>query len=125
MDVFRVSLKSTLKLKIGECVQAGLYRNLTGVTAMTETFEKLKATLEGEGSLTDEDIAKAVNEHGEMTPEEHMWLSAEIHERKRSAESTVTMDQFLEANQVLDSADPDSDEYKSAQKIVDAFLKGS
>jgi hypothetical protein len=35
------------------------------------------------------------------------------------------MEQFLEANKTLDNADPENDEYKAAQKIVDAFLQGN
>ncbi len=92
---------------------------------MTASFDKLKAMLEEKGALSDEEIAAVVKEHGEMTDEENMQLSAEIHERKRAGEATVTMEQFLEANKVLDSADPNSDEYKKAQEIVDKFLTGS
>jgi hypothetical protein len=92
---------------------------------MTATFDKLKAALQEKNTLTEEEIAQAVKEHGELTPEENMWLSAEIHERQRSSQATVTTDQFLEANKVLDSADPDSEEYKKAQQIVDAFLAGN
>ena len=91
---------------------------------MTETFDKLKAMLEEKGTLTPEEIEAMAKEHGELTAEENMWLSAEIHERSRSKEKTVTMEEFLEANKVLDSAAPDSDEAKAAQKIVDAFLQG-
>jgi len=100
-------------------------RAFRGVAKMTETFEKLKAALQAKGTLTDDEIAEAIREHGDMTPEETMWLSAELHERQRAAQTTVTMEQFLEANKVLDSADPDSEEYKAAQKIVDAFLAGN
>ncbi|MBN1678806.1 MAG: hypothetical protein JW966_00845 [Anaerolineae bacterium] len=92
---------------------------------MTETYDKLKVMLNEKGTLTDEDIDKLSKESGDLTPEERMALSAEIHERKRASEQTVTMEQFLEANRVLDSADPNSDEYKKAQEIVDAFLKGT
>jgi len=92
---------------------------------MTQAFDKIKAALEEKGMLTDEEIAKIVSEHGELTPEENMWLSAELHERKRAAQKTVTMEQFLEANKVLDTADPNSPEYKAAQEIVDAFLAGN
>ncbi|HVO70660.1 MAG TPA: hypothetical protein VMT24_11475, partial [Aggregatilineaceae bacterium] len=96
-----------------------------GVAQMTETFEKLKAVLQSNGTLTDAEIAGAVSESGDMTPEETMWLSAELHERQRAAKTTVTMEQFLQANHVLDTADPTSKEYKAAQKIVDAFLAGN
>lgn len=92
---------------------------------MTDSFAKLKAILDEKGTLSDEEIAAVVKEHGEMSDEETMQLSVEIHERKRASEATVTMEQFLEANKVLDNAEPDSDEYKKAQEIVDKFLTGS
>jgi transcription elongation GreA/GreB family factor len=92
---------------------------------MTETFDKLKALLEEKGDLSDEEIAKMIAEHGEMTAEENMDLSATMHEKRRASQATVTMEQFLEANKVLDSADEDSDAYKAAQKIVDVFLAGN
>jgi hypothetical protein len=92
---------------------------------MTKAFEKLKAALQVKGTLSDEEIASAISEHGDMTPEENMWLSAELHERQRAAQTTVTMEQFLEANHVLDTADPSSKEYRAAQEIVDAFMAGN
>jgi hypothetical protein len=100
-------------------------RVFRGVAQMTETFEKLKAALQAKSTLTDAEIASAISESGDMTPEETMWLSAELHERQRAAQTTVTMEQFLQANHVLDTADPTSEEYKAAQKIVDAFLAGN
>lgn len=92
---------------------------------MTETFDKLTAMLEEKGILTDDEVAKMIAEHGEMTAEENMELSAALHEKKRASQATVTMEQFLEANKVLDSSNENSDEYKAAQKIVDAFLAGN
>ncbi len=92
---------------------------------MPDTFNKLKVLLEEKGDLGDDDVAKMIAEHGEMTPEENMELSAAIHEKRRASQVTITMEQFLEANKVLDSTDENSDEYKAAQKIVDAFLAGN
>ncbi|MBN1562367.1 MAG: hypothetical protein JXA10_00900 [Anaerolineae bacterium] len=92
---------------------------------MTDTFDKLKALLEEKGDLSDEEVTKMVSEQGDMTAEENMELSAVIHEKRRASQQTVTMEQFLEANKVLDSAAEGSDEYQAAQKIVDAFLAGS
>ncbi|NLX09045.1 MAG: hypothetical protein GXY36_05275 [Chloroflexi bacterium] len=92
---------------------------------MTETFEKLKALLHEKGTLTDDDINRISAEHGGLTPEENMWLQAELYERSRAAQSQVTLEQFLAANQVLDTAEPDSDEYRRAQAIVDAYLAGN
>jgi hypothetical protein len=96
-----------------------------GVAKMTETFEKLKAALLAQGTLADEEIASVISASGDMTPEENMWLSAELYERQRASQTTVTMEQFLQANHVLDTADPASEEYRAAQKTVDAFLAGN
>ena len=92
---------------------------------MTATFDRLKAALQEKGALSDEDIAQAVEEHGEMTAEENMQLAADIFERQRAVEKKVTMEQFLEANKILDTADENSEEYQKAQQIVDAFLAGN
>ena len=92
---------------------------------MTATFDRLKAALQEKGTLSDEDIAQAVEEHGEMTAEENMQLAADIFERQRAVEKKVTMEQFLEANKILDTADENSEEYQKAQQIVDAFLAGN
>jgi transcription elongation GreA/GreB family factor len=92
---------------------------------MTKAFDVLKAALDEKGTLTDEEIAKAIEEHGEMTPEENMELSAAIHERKRAAEATVTMEQYLEATKVLDTAPEGSPEYVEAEKIVQKFESAS
>lgn len=92
---------------------------------MSETFDKLKAMLEEKGTLSDDDIANMVKAHGDMTAEENMELSAAIHERKRAQQATVTMEQFLEANKILDTAEEGSPEYKEAEAIVEKFLAGN
>jgi hypothetical protein len=92
---------------------------------MTATFDKLKAALEAKGTLTEEEIAQAVKDGGEMTAEENLWLSAEMHERQRTTQKKVTLEEFMEANKILDTADPSSEEYKNAEKIADAYLAGN
>jgi hypothetical protein len=92
---------------------------------MTQAFDRLKALLEEKGTLGDEEIVNTVREHGALTAEENSWLQAELHERQRAAQSTVTTEQFLAANKVLDTAEPDSEEYKTAQQTVDRFLGGN
>lgn len=89
---------------------------------MTAVFDKLKTSLTEKGTLSEEEITQAGSE---LTPEETAWLMAELHEKQRSAQVSVTMEQFLEANKILDTADENSDEYKAAQKIADAFLAGN
>ncbi len=88
---------------------------------MTETFDKLKTLLEQKGCLTDEDITQAVALHGDMKPEEVSWIAAEQHERTRAAGSAITMEQYLEALKVLDTATEGSSEYVKAEKIVATY----
>jgi len=56
-----------------------------------------------------------------MKPEEVSWISAEQHERARAAAPTITMDQYLEALKVLDTAAEGSPEYVSAEKLVEKY----
>jgi glutamine synthetase type III len=96
-----------------------------GGSTMSEAFEKLKAALEAQETLTDEKIATLISQHGALTPEELAWLQAELHERERSKQAKISTEQFLEANKILDTANPDSDEYKEAERIVEAYLQGN
>jgi hypothetical protein len=88
---------------------------------MTEAFDKLKAMLEAKGALTDEEIASIEGELGALEDEERLWLSAEIHDRKTRAGDAITLEQYVAAAAVLDSAASDSPEYLEAQRIVEAF----
>ena len=88
---------------------------------MTDTFDKLKGQLEAQGTLTDDAISQAEAEFGALTDEERIWLSSEIHDRTARKGDEITLEEYVAATQVLDSAAPDSDEYKKAQAIVDAF----
>lgn len=92
---------------------------------MSQAFDVLKAALESKGTVSEEEITAVVKEHGEMTAEEIAWLQAELHERKRSQEVTVTMEQYLEAMKVLDTAPEGSPEYVEAEKIVNKFESAS
>lgn len=88
---------------------------------MTQAFEEAKKLLEARGMLSDAEIDTLTAQHGDMTEEERVWLAAEIYERVRSGEAQVTLEQYLEATKVLDSAAPDSPEYKKAEAIAQAF----
>jgi hypothetical protein len=88
---------------------------------MTQAFDKIKAALAEKGTLTDEEVAKIASENGELTPEENTWVAAELHERRRSSQAKVTMEQYLEAMKVLDNAAEGSPEYAAAEKIVQQF----
>lgn len=92
---------------------------------MSDTFDKLKALLAEKKTLSNDEVEKMVAEHGEMTDEEKLWLESEKHRLERAAQETITMDQYLEACKVLDSAEEGSDEYKKAEAIVDKYESGN
>lgn len=91
---------------------------------MSETFDKLKAQLDQQGSLNEADINKAIEAHGPMTAEERAQLDAAVHEKTREKDKKITMEQYLEASKVLDSAAEGSPEYQKALEIVEAYEKG-
>ncbi|PJF32753.1 MAG: hypothetical protein CUN52_00100 [Phototrophicales bacterium] len=92
---------------------------------MSATYDKLKALLDTQKSLSDEDITKAITESGEMTDEEKMKLEADrLEVAKSTATGVVTMEQYLEACKVLDTAEEGSEEYKKAEALVEQYEKG-
>lgn len=91
---------------------------------MSETYTKLKEMLDKQGALSNEDIEKLIAAHGEMTAEEITLLEAERHEKERAKTEKITMEQYLEASKVLDTAAEGSDEYTKALKIVEAYESG-
>jgi hypothetical protein len=89
---------------------------------MSASFDKLKAMLHEKKTLSSEDIQTVVAEQGEMTAEEITWLESEkLKLAKEQSGDTVTMDQYLEACKILDTAAEGSDEYKKAEAIVDKY----
>lgn len=88
---------------------------------MTQAFDEARKLLDARGVLTDHEIAALVAQHGDMTDDERVWLEGEIYDRLNSGRAQVTMEQYLEAVQILDSADPASPEYRKAEAIVNAF----
>lgn len=91
---------------------------------MTATFDKLKALLADKKDLTNDDISAAIAADGEMTPDEITWLESEKLKLKRGAEAKITLEQYLEASKVLDTAPEGSDEYKKAEEIVNKYESG-
>ena len=85
---------------------------------MSENFDKLKAKLAESGTLTDDEINAAG-----LTDEEKIWLNAERYDKQRDKQVAITLDQYLAANKVLDTAAEGSPEFNDAQKIVDAYEK--
>lgn len=91
------------------------------VETMTEAFDKLKAQLEAQGALSEDDIAAVEAEHGALTDDERLWLSIELHDRLQRSGDEITVEQYLAATQTLESAEPGSPEHDEARRIVDAF----
>lgn len=87
-------------------------------------FEHLKKQLVEKKTLTPAEVESAEKEHGAMTDEEKLWLEAEKHKLERQDAVTITMEQYLEASKVLDTAAEDSDEYKKALAIVEKYEAG-
>jgi hypothetical protein len=83
---------------------------------MSENFEKLKTKLAETGALTDEEITAA-----NLTSEELVWLSAERYAKQRDKQETITLDQYVAASKVLDTAPEGSPEFLEAEKIVTAY----
>jgi hypothetical protein len=88
---------------------------------MTKAYDEAMKLLDTQGILSDAEVEALVKQHGDMTEEEHVALSVEIYERVNSGRAQVTLDQYLEATKVLDSAAPGSPEYKKAEAIAQAF----
>ncbi len=92
---------------------------------MSATYDKLKTLLDTQKKLSDEDITQAIAADGEMTDEEKMKLEADrLEAAKSSGTATITMEHYLEACKVLDTADEGSDEYKKAEALVEQYEKG-
>lgn len=86
---------------------------------MSENFDKLKAKLTETGTLTDDEINAATG----LTDEEKIWLNAERYAKQRDKQEVITLEQYVAANKVLDSAAEGSPEFIEAQKVVDAYEK--
>jgi hypothetical protein len=87
-------------------------------------FEHLKKVLEEKGTLNPEEVTAAESQHGAMTDEEKFWLESEKHKKETENRQTVTMDEYLAASAVLDTAAEGSDEYNKALVIVERFESG-
>jgi hypothetical protein len=85
---------------------------------MSENFEKLKTKLAEAGTVTDDEINAA-----NLTDEQKIWLNAERYAKQRDKQETITLEQYMAANKVLDSAAEGSKEYEDALKIVESYEK--
>ena len=86
---------------------------------MSENFDRLKAKLTETGTLTDDEINAAAG----LTDEEKIWLNAERYAKQRDKQEVITLEQYVAANKVLDTAAEGSPEFIEAQKVVDAYEK--
>ena len=99
-------------------------REIKEAIRMSAGFEHLKKVLEEKGTLSPEEVAAVEKEHGPLTDEEKFWLESEMHKKDHAERQSVTMDEYLAASKVLDSAEEGSDEYKKALEIVEKFEAG-
>lgn len=86
---------------------------------MSAAYDKLVKLLEEKGSLENTDIESTTKELGEMTPQEMIDLSAA--QLKKQPKTSISMEQYLAATKVLDSAAEGSPEYEAALKVVEAY----
>jgi hypothetical protein len=91
---------------------------------MSAAYDKLKDLLTKQGTLSNEEVEKAIAEHGAMTDEEKLWLEAERHKLERSKGEKITVEQYMAACKVLDTAAPDSEDYKKAEAMVNKYESG-
>jgi hypothetical protein len=92
---------------------------------MSESFDKLKALLAEKGTYTEDDIKTVTAASGELSDAERTQLEAERYEKERSKGQKITLEQYLAASKVLDSAAEGSDEYKKALVLVEAYESGN
>ena len=73
--------------------------------------------------LTQGEIDEAEKEHGAMTDEERVKLAAEMHEYETASREgeKITLEEYVTASKVLDTAEEDSDAYKKALEVGQAF----
>ena len=92
---------------------------------MSETLDQLKALLAKQGTLSEDDIGNMIAKHGPLSEVERTALEAERYEKERAKGQAITLEQYLEASKVLDSAAEGSDEYKKALALVEAYESGN
>jgi hypothetical protein len=88
------------------------------------TFTKLKAALEKNNTLTPEEIAAAIAADGAMTDAEQVELEALKIKLNKQGRAKVSMEDYVKASKILDTAPEGSPEYKAAEAIVEAFESG-
>jgi hypothetical protein len=95
-----------------------------GHVLMSESFNKLKAIIEEKGQVSAEETEKITTEHGALEAQELIEIEALKLKKSKETRKEVTMDEYLAASKILDTAAEGSDEYKKAEAIVTAFESG-
>jgi hypothetical protein len=91
---------------------------------MSATFDHLKKILDEKGTISTTELEAAEKEHGALTEQEKIDLEAAKYEKERSGAATITMEQYLEASKLLDTAAEGSEEYKKALALVEKYEAG-
>lgn len=91
---------------------------------MSKTFDTLKELLIKQKTLSEADINQAIAAHGPLSDDERAKLEAERYELERSKDQKITLEQYLEASKVLDTAAEGSEEYKKALALVEKYESG-
>lgn len=87
-------------------------------------FQQLKTQIEKQGKLTTQEIEATITAHGALSEDERIWIESERFRLEREAQETVTMEQYLEALKVLDTAAEGSPEFVKAEALVAKYEKG-
>lgn len=90
----------------------------------SEAFNKLKDILNEKGTFTADDVTAVTQAHGAISDVELITLEAARLKRSKAGRAEISMDDYLKATKVLDSAAEGSEEYKAAEEIVNAFEAG-
>jgi len=105
---------------------------------MSKTFDELMKVLDVKGDIPKEDAEKLIKEHGALSEDEKHQLAAAIKVKKAltkgsdadktvdkkdgdKAKDEVTLDDYMQALSVIDSAEASKEDMEKAQKAKDKF----
>lgn len=89
---------------------------------MSESFDKLMKLLKDKGEVSDDEMKKIIAESGDISAEENIEFSLA---RLKKGSATITLEQYLAASKILDTAPEGSAEFVAAEKIVVEYEKSS
>jgi len=90
----------------------------------SESYKQLRQLLKDKNTLTPDDLERITKEHGALSDVEHIELEALRLKLDKESRAAVTMDEYLKATKILDSAAEGSEEHTAALAIVEAFEGG-